>query len=673
MKNFALVGNQNSGKTTLFNALTGSRARVGNWPGVTVDRKEGTYKKLSEAINIVDLPGIYSLSPYTPEEVVSRNYILDSKPDCIINIVDASNLERNLYLTTQLLEINAPIVVALNMIDVVEKRGDIIDVEALQKQLGVPVVAISALKNRGIKELAKVALQTSEHRRSAKNVFVETAIEPYIQQVKQLLEDKEDNDIFKIIKLIEQDELVVSGCKTEVNSIMKSYPDYKIFDGDFMGIIADLRYKYIEKNLTICLTRGVQKVDVTEKIDKVLTNKWAGIPIFLLLMFTVFHLTFSENFLFLTMYGVKEGVPSLGVWLQSLLNTATSFCTNGIAGWLASSPAWVSGLIINGFLAGINAVLSFLPQIMLLFLFISILENSGYMARVAFLLDRAFRKFGLSGRAFMPLLSCFGCAVPGIMGTKTLDSEREKHITIAISPFFSCGAKLPIWATVSSIVFGRYADFGVFGIYILGIVVAILSAIILSKTTLKGEQPQFLLELPQYHIPQAKNTLIYLWERLKHYLMRAATVIAGATVVLWFLGNFTWDFTMVEPYSKTSIIGCLGTFLKPLFVPLGFGRGEYGWMFIVAMITGLIAKEMVVATLGVLGATIGLDVLIGSLSPFMAISFMAFNLLSIPCMAAVSATKAELGAKKTKRLLVFWIITAYIVCLPFGLISFAGV
>lgn len=684
---FALAGNQNCGKTTLFNALTGSRAHVGNWPGVTIDRKEGTYKKLEEPITIVDLPGIYSLSPYTPEEVVSRNFLLgrvygmtgdhpveDDRPDCIINIVDATNIERNLYLTTQLMEIDCPIVIALNMMDVLRKSGDEIDAKGIENALGIPVVEIAAIKNEGTKELMEVAYKAAKRHREAFSVVERSKLKPYYRFAENLLSEQDvPNQKFHIVKLIEGDKLESEHHPKAYDKIreeLQSYDDLALFDGDFEGVVADIRYKYIEKYISPYIKRklGRDELSKSDKIDRILTNKWLGIPIFLAMMFLVFHLTFSEQF-----FGFS--IPSPGAFLKGLVEDLVELIKGSLNGALASSPAWVGGLLVDGIITGVGAVLSFIPQILLLFLFLSILDNSGYMARVAFILDRAFRRFGLSGRAFMPLLTCFGCAVPGIMATKTLEDEREKRLSILLAPFFSCGAKLPIWATICSFAFGQWADFGVFGMYLLGIVVAILAAIFLSKTFLKGGRPPFLLELPPYHLPQLKSTLIYLWEKFKHYLSRAATIVAGSTVVLWFLSNFSWSWSMVEPYSEASIMGSIGAFLRPIFYPLGFVGQEWGWIFVVSILTGLIAKEMVVSTLSVLSMGFGgLAATVGMLSPCAAIAFMTFNLLCVPCMAAVSSARAELGKGRRFRFaLLFWIVTAYVVALPFGLISFAGI
>lgn len=688
---FALAGNPNSGKTTLFNLLTGSTAHVGNWPGVTVDKRVGFYKKLAEKVQIVDLPGIYSLSPYTPEEVVSRNFLLDEKPDMIINIVDATNLERNLYLTTQLLEADVPIVVALNMSDVVERNGDIIDVERLEKVLGVPVISISALKGTGISQLMDRAYAVAKDGRKGISVLADSALKPLFSEVLALFEGKNlANAAFRAVKIIEGDELETRknpdiAKKAEA---LKAKTDTGEFEGDFEGMVADARYRYITNNYSKALKKSKPHHAETksDRIDKVLTHKFWGIPLFLLIMLAVFHFTFSENLLLLG-YFIPEGsfdiliigtdaVNSPGVMLFNLMDLATGSLGEVIAGALEAAPVWVSGLIVDGLLGGLFAVLSFIPQILVLFFFLSLLEDSGYMARVAFIMDRAFRKFGLSGKAFLPLLMCFGCAVPGIMATRTLENEKERRMTIMLTPFISCGAKMPIWATFAGIMFaGAYAEVIVFGVYLLGIAVAIVSAIILKKTALRGETPPFIMELPAYHMPQMRNTGVHLWEKLKHYVVRAATVIAGAVVVIWVLTAFNFKFEMVDP--EASILGQISKVFSWLFVPLGFGQGSNGWQFVVAAFTGLIAKEMVVATMGVFSGMDGNAVLesgaeelqgtgignmISGITAPAAFAFMAFNLLSIPCMAAVAAAKGELkSAKKLMGAMGFWMLTAYVV------------
>lgn len=696
---FALAGNPNCGKTTLFNTLTGSTAHVGNWPGVTVDKKEGTYKivegkgkeKSVKKVGIVDLPGIYSLSPYTPEEIVSRNYILD-EADAIINIVDATNLERNLYLTTQLLETDLPLILALNMSDIVKKNGGSIDCARLEKVLGVPVVEISALKKQGIDELLKksVELVESGKKREPLKLLNTDAFKRVFNDTLALFDKQEvSNKVFHAVKLLENDEIEIKNNSQLVAAVeaAKVNTPTNDFDNDYEAIIADIRYKFITANCSKAIKKkekNSQQYTKSDKIDRVLTHRIWGIPIFLVIMLAVFHLTFSENLLGIGWF-IPEGtfdnaifgtdaINSIGVILFNLVDWGTSSLGAVIQNALVNAPAWVSSLICDGLLSGLFAVLSFIPQILLLFLFISILEDSGYMARVAFIMDRAFRRFGLSGKAFMPLLTCFGCAVPGIMATRTLENEKERRMAIMLSPFFSCGAKLPIWATFAAVMFGgSHGDLIVFSMYVLGIAVAIVAAIILKKTTLKGETPPFIMELPAYHLPQFKNTMIHLWDKLKHYIKKAATIIAGAVVVIWFLQTFNFTGMVDDP--AQSFLGYIGKGLSYLFYPLGFAMGSEGWKLVVAAITGLIAKEMVVATMGTF---VGMDdalevgelagtpiaILIGTISAPAAFAFMAFNLLSVPCMAAVATASGELGSKKKLwGAIGFWMLTAYVVAM----------
>lgn len=679
---FALAGNPNSGKTTLFNALTGSTAHVGNWPGVTVDRKEGTYKYKDTAaktrVTIIDLPGIYSLSPYTPEEIVARNYIVDENPDLIINIVDATNLERNLYLSTQVLETDCPVVIALNMMDTVRKNGAKINTKILSDRLGVPVVEISALKAEGLKPLMDIALKEASKPREGKSVIEHSFMQNEFNSVVSLLQSEgKSHPVFHAVKAIEGDALEMEALTALLPQIEEQKASIVLDEdlgGDFEAAVADIRYTYITDHLSKAITRTQKSGQLTrsDKIDKILTNRWLGIPIFLVIMFGVFHLTFGE-----WLFGI-EGVPTPGGWLFGLMEQGTAIVIDFIAGLLQSAGAadWVYGLVVDGLLTGVGAVLSFLPYIMMLFLFLSIMEDTGYMARAAFLMDRLLRRFGLSGKAFMPMLMGFGCSVPAMMGTRTLENEKERRLTVMLLPFFSCGAKLPIWATFTAAIFPANADLVVFGIYLLGIVVAILAAIILKKTILKGDAAPFIMELPAYHSPKIKNLLIHLWEKLKGFIIRASTIIAGATIVIWFLSNFSFGFQMVEANSADSILGILGNFIRPVFIPLGFAGGDVGWKAVVAIITGLIAKEMVVSTLGVLynpgvegdaledeGAKDALlTTLAATFSPLAAISFMAFNLLSVPCMAAVAAAHGEMRSKKWTFITIgFWILTAYTV------------
>lgn len=675
----ALVGNPNSGKTTLFNALTGSTARVGNWPGVTVDRKEGVYKKLDEPMQIIDLPGIYSLSPYSPEEIIARNYIIEELPDLIINIVDATNLERNLYLTTQLLETDRPVVIALNMMDVLKKQGTEINLVALEKIIGVPVVPISAINSDGIKELMIKARDTVKEVRLVKSVLEDSYLGKEFSQIINLLKENDiSNPVFHAVKSLENDNLEKANFSeslaNDIENIRQSIALDEDLEGDFEAAVADARYRFISDNIASLVVKKESSLGLTysDKIDKVLTNKFFGIPIFLFFMFVVFHVTFSENFL-----GV-EGLASPGVWLQGLTDELMTFISDSVAGFLENQGAaeWTQGLVVDGVIAGVGAILSFLPQILMLFLFLSIMEDTGYMARAAFLMDRILRNFGLSGKAFMPLLMGFGCSVPAMMGTRTLENDKERRLAIMLMPFFSCGAKLPIWAIFSAAIFPEYADLVVFAIYIGGIVIAAIAAIILNRTLLKGEASPFIMELPAYHLPQIKSLVIHLWSKLKGFVLRASTIIAGSTVIIWFLANFDFSLAMVEANSAESILGVLGTAITPIFKPLGFANGEFAWKAIVAAITGLIAKEMVISTLGVLynpevegdaledeDAENALsDALAETFDPLSAISFMFFNLLSVPCMAAVATANAELRSPKwTAITICFWLFTAWIV------------
>ena len=720
MKKFALAGNPNCGKTTLFNALTGSTAHVGNWPGVTVDKKEGVYKKCAEPISIVDLPGIYSLSPYTPEEIISRNFILDEKPDCVINIVDATNLERNLYLTTQLMEIDVPVIIALNMMDEVEKRGDTIDALKLEEKIGLPVVPVSALREKGLDELMARAYESCKSPRKGVTILKNTALVHLIGDCKIALEGQGvDNALFHAVKLVENDELEVEAHPSSykmVEEFKKTHND-KIFGDDLEAIIADGRYKYISANYSSALTKNKKaqkdKLTRSDKADKVLTHKIWGIPIFLLILFAVFHLTFSENFLFIgaalgesfvalegtAVEGVfgEGGINSPGVVLFNLLDLGTSSLTEVIAGAMESAniAEWAIGLVCDGIFGGLFAVLSFLPQILLLFLFFSILEDSGYMARVAFILDRIFRKFGLSGRAFMPMIMGFGCSVPAMINTRTLADENERIATIRVIPFFSCGAKLPILTAIAggiSLVFGLpHTDLITYGMYVIGMVVAICAVILMRSTTMKGEVPPFIMELPAYHAPGFKNLMLHLWDKAKHFVKKAFTIILASTIAIWFLSHFTprWTFVPDEMMDQ-SILAMIGQLLQPLFTPLGFGsqlNSEFGWVFVVAALTGLIAKENVISTFGALSACmvgamidVETDGGISAVAQMISgtginvsalIAFIVFNMLTIPCFAAVATAKAELPSKKSFNFtLLFWVATSYIVSMMVYLIGF---
>ena len=751
MKHFALAGNPNCGKTTLFNNLTGSTAYVGNWPGVTVDKREGVYKKLGEQISIVDLPGIYSLSPYTPEEVISRNYILDEKPDCVINVVDATNLERNLYLTTQLLEIDVPVVIAINMIDLLLKNKESVLIDKLSEKLGVPVVEISALKDSNLDYLMEVAYEASNKKRTGKTVLEDTNLFHLINDCRIAFEGaKVENPLFHAVKLVELDELETSSHPNLVHMVDEFKHTFKddVFGDDFEALIADARYKYISKyfhNIVVMdeaeierrkakeeskankkkwlfgkkksaeTKQNSEKLTISDKIDKVLTNRWAGIPIFLVILFVIFHLTFSEDLFYLNALGAVDvvsfgdgpdyvagmfangGINSPGVIFMNVFNAFTGWISDlvnqGLT--LAGASAWSIGLVCDGILGGLFAVLGFLPQILCLFLFFAILEDSGYMARVAFILDRIFRKFGLSGRAFMPMIMGFGCSVPAMINTRTLADDRERISTIRVIPFFSCGAKAPIltvfaYAIVS--VFGKavgfnYADVVVYGMYVLGMATALVTVIIMRATTLRGKVPPFIMELPAYHLPQFKSLMIHLWDKTKHFVKKAFTIILLSTIIVWFTSHFTWGWQFIDIESEdpaqvaligNSILASLGQFIQPIFTPLGFGStlGTFGWVFSVAAINGLIAKENVISTLGTLALVLnpsfvaGEEAVEGLSSAILmvqstgitlsgVISFIAFNMLTIPCFAAVATAKGELPKGTFVSTLGFWLATSY--------------
>lgn len=730
MKKFALVGNPNCGKTTLFNVLTGSTAHVGNWPGVTVDKKEGVYKKAEQPIGIVDLPGIYSLSPYTPEEVISRNYILDEKPDCVINIVDATNLERNLYLTTQIMEIDVPMVIALNMMDVLEKEGDKIDVAGLEKRIGVPVVNLCALKGQGTEELMFKAIMQSEKGRKASTVLSNCELAHLISDVRIALKGQNiENPLFHAIKLVESDELEVQMHPETVKMVAEFKQDFfdELFGNDFEALVADARYKYITKNYSPLLNKKHKGIHFTQsdKVDRVLTHKWWGIPIFLVILFSIFHLTFSENLLFLGSIfdlpelGMKDGiwrslvacvydgaVYSPGVILTNITNLLVENVSEAIMRMVNAIPGitpTISAFIGDGVLGGVCAVLSFIPQILTLLLLMSILEDTGYMARVAFILDKLFRKFGVSGRAFIPMIMGFGCSVPAIINTRTLVDEREKVLTIRVIPFFTCGAKLPILVGVAGAIVNMLgtgnADLITYSMYVLGMALAVITILIMRSTTQRGEVAPFIMELPTYHLPSFRNLMAHMWDKLKHYIEKAFTIILASTIVIWFLTNFNWQWQfLIKEHvidgqtvfanldMDKSILGSLGAFVQPLFTPLGFGSqlGQYGWVFAVAAVTGLVAKENVIATLGTLAACIGSGIIVSeggsaevsaivnaisldinasiqSLVP-MLIAFIVFNMATIPCFAAVATARGELGkGKNTKMTLLFWVVTSYIV------------
>ena len=717
MLNFALAGNPNCGKTTLFNALTGSTAHVGNWPGVTVDKREGTYKKGDQPVNVIDLPGIYSLSPYTPEEVIARNFLLEN-PDCIINIVDATNLERNLYLTTQLMELDVPMVIALNMTDVLDKRGDRIDVRSLEKRIGLPVVEISALKETNVDELMTRAIKAAQTERKGSSVLRESALGSAIANAEIALKLKGvEAPLFHAVKLVEKDEIEVKTHPAEAQAAISFiHANVAEKELDTEAAIADARYKYITAHFSSTLTRA-RKPDYTDlsksdKADKVLTHKWAGIPIFLVIMFAIFHMTFSENFLYLgsiiPSFGKwcgAEGSAAKGIFFGAGLNSpgviffnALELLTDWIGELLGRGMSGlganqiVTGFVIDGVWGGVASVLSFLPQILVLFLFFSILEDSGYMARVAFMLDRIFRRFGVSGRAFMPMIMGFGCSVPAMINTRTMADEKEREATVRVIPFFSCGAKLPILLAVSGAIVQQFhvgnADVITYSMYLLGIVTALISLLVMRNTTMRGEASPFIMELPTYHLPGFKPLMLHLWDKAKHFIHKAFTIILMSCIVIWFLSNFGWDWKHVgyieiggQEYAHTdqSILASLGKFIQPLFTPLGFGSqlNANGWVFAVAAILGLIAKEDVIAAFGTLAACIVGNGFLGASEEGVyevalmiqatgigipaLISFIAFNMLTIPCFAAVAAARGEIGKGKFKWTLLFWVVTSFLV------------
>ncbi len=652
---FALAGNQNSGKTTLFNKLTGSNQHVGNFPGVTIEKKEGLIKKLKDA-SIVDLPGIYSLSPYTMEEVVTRDFILKEKPDLLINIVDATNIERNLYLTLQLMELSIPMVIALNMMDEVIASGNSVDVLRLSNDLGVPVVPISASKNQGISELLDVIMKTAIEKKQPKKLdFCTGEVHKAIHAISHLIDDQARDSgyplRFAATKLVEGDEQTIRELNITDNQkhiISHVVEDMeKSLNTDREAALADMRYNYIE---SLCAASVIKHQETheqirSEKIDRILTHKYFGIPIFFGIMFLVFWITFG----------------AIGAPLQGLLEEIIAFATDAVSNIMtrADVSSGLHSLVIDGIFAGVGSVLSFLPLIVILFLFLSLLEDSGYMARVAFVMDKALRKIGLSGRSFVPMLIGFGCSVPAIMATRTLASERDRKMTIVLTPFMSCSAKLPIYGMITMAFFPDNAAVVMIALYALGIVVAVISGLILNNTVFKGDPVPFVMELPAYRVPTLKSVLIHMSEKAKDFIRRAFTVIFIGTIIIWFLQSFDWSFNMVDD-SSVSILSSVGSLIAPIFKPLGFND----WRASTALITGLAAKEAVVSTLTVLTGSITdaqLSVVLSAMfTPLSAFAFLVFTLLYMPCIAAFAATKKELGSLKYAILTALYqTITAY--------------
>lgn len=638
---FALAGNQNCGKTTLFNALTGSNQHVGNFPGVTVDQKMGDIKGTKNC-SVVDLPGIYSIRPYTQEEIVSRDFILDGKPDGIINIVDATNIERNLYLTLQLLELNLPMVVALNMMDEVRANGGTVDVKKLSESLGVPVIPISAAKNEGVSELSDKMVYVAKNRILPKRIDFcsDGPVHRCIHAVAHVIEDHARNisvpPRFCATKLIEGDDEYFADRleldKNERELIEHSIVEMEHDTGlDRNAALADMRYTFIEKSVTQSVVKCNESREHKRsvKMDKVLTGKYTALPVFFGVMFLVFWLTFN-------VIGSRlSDLLSLGI------DALTNLCDKGLTAY-GINPV-VHSLIIDGIFAGVGSVLSFLPIIVTLFFFLSILEDTGYMARVAFVMDKLLRKIGLSGRSFVPMLIGFGCSVPAIMSTRTLSSDRDRKMTILLTPYMSCSAKIPIYAVFTAAFFAKYRALVMIGLYVTGIVLGIIVALILKKTAFKGEPVPFVMELPNYRMPSPKSVFLLLWEKARDFLQRAFTVIFLATIIIWFLQSFDTRLNVVDD-SADSLLAMVGKFIAPIFTPLGFGD----WRAVTALISGFTAKEAVVSTLSVLmntgTAELG-TVLPNIFSGLSAVSFLVFTLLYTPCVAAVATIKKELGSR----------------------------
>ena len=682
----ALAGNPNCGKTTMFNDLTGSSQYVGNWPGVTVEKKEGRLKGKKDVI-ITDLPGIYSLSPYTLEEVVSRNYLMNEHPDAIINLVDGTNLERNLYLTTQILELGIPVVLALNMIDLVKKNGDQIDIKKLGETLGCQVVETSALKKTGSKEAAEAAISLANAKKAAvpQHEFsktVEEALASIGSHIFGLVDQAHAR--WYAVKLFERDEKVMESVKLSadarqsIETIISSVE--KELDDDSESIITNERYEYIAKVMKACVRKKKKALTTSDKIDRIVTNRWLALPIFIVVMFLVYYVSVSSlgtivtDFTNDTLFG--EWIqPAVGDWLANI----------GAAGWL-------NGLIVDGIIGGVGAVLGFVPQMFILFFFLSILEDCGYMARIAFIMDRIFRKFGLSGKSFIPMLISSGCGVPGVMATKTIENEKDRRMTIMTTTFIPCGAKLPIIALIVGSLMGAEMWWTAPLFYFLGIAAVVVSGIILKKTKMfAGDPAPFVMELPQYHLPAPKGVLLHMWERCKAFIIKAGTVIFVACGLIWFLSNFGWAdggavfglLDMEDPNVNQmdfSILAYVGNFIAPIFAPLGFGN----WQATMASISGLVAKENVVGTFGVLfglgdaGETDpGMWTAVGTMLPFAGAraAFLAFNLLCAPCFAAIGAIKREMAsAKWTAFAIGYQCVLAYCVALminQFGLL-FSG-
>lgn len=644
----ALAGNQNCGKTTLFNQLTGSNQHVGNFPGVTVDRKDGVIRGHSD-VTVVDLPGIYSLSPYTSEEIVTRDYLIREKPDGIINIVDATNIERNLYLTMQLMELGLPMVLALNMMDEVRNNGGSINIAKLSEELGVPVVPISASKNEGVSELIDVVLRTAEQHILPKRLdFCQGAVHRAIHSVSHMIEDHaaaiQVPSRFAATKLLEGDELMMTTLRLSDNEkelIQRTVDEMEQATGmDRNAALADMRYSFLDELCagTVVRPHESKETQRSVQIDRLLTNKWLAIPIFLCIMLLVFWLTFGVIGAFLSDV-LSVGIDAVTQWTDRAL---TAYGINPV----------VHSLVIDGAFAGIGSVLSFLPIIVTLFFFLSFLEDSGYMARVAFVMDKLLRKIGLSGRSFVPMLIGFGCTVPAVMATRTLSSDRDRKMTILLTPFISCSAKLPIYAVFTAAFFPENGALVMMGLYVFGILLGILSGLLMGKTLFRGNPVPFVMELPAYRLPAPKSVLRLMWDKAKDFITRAFTIIFLATIVIWALQTFDTRLNVVTDSSQ-SLLALIGRWIAPLFAPLGFGS----WQLSTSLITGFTAKEAVVSTLAVLTGSSVADLpatLAAMLPTAAALSFLVFTLLYTPCVAAIAAVKREMGGGRNALFVVIY-------------------
>lgn len=669
----ALAGNPNCGKTTMFNALTGANQYVGNWPGVTVEKKEGKLKDKSRAddITITDLPGIYSLSPYTLEEVVSRDYLLKDNPDVIIDLVDATNIERNLYLTTQLIETGIPVVIALNMADLIEKKGLKIDLKRLSMVLGCPIVETSALKKRGLDELIETAVKSAKKKEvGLPGAIFSEKIEALIEEVKGCISNiPAEKARWYAVKAIENDEKAISLANISKEALDKAR-DARVLlekdrDDDIESIITDERYKYIQKIVSTTVKKGKEELSLSDKIDRIVTNRILGIPIFIAVMFIVYYIS----------------VTTIGTWVTDWTNDTF---VGAIQGWVGSgleaigAGSLVTSLVVDGIIGGVGAVLGFVPQMAILFLFLSLLEDCGYMVRIAFVMDRVFRHFGLSGKSFIPLLISSGCGIPGIMASRTIEQENDRKLTIMTATFIPCGAKLPVIAlmggVMASYLSGSYEAGGFIAplMYFIGIAAVLVSAIMLKKTKpFSGKPAPFVMELPAYHIPSAKTVLLHVWERLKGFIIKAGTILFLACVVMWFLSGFGFTpegFGLVEDSSE-SLLAVIGGAIAPLFAPLGFGS----WQAVAASLSGFTAKEAIVSTMGVLAnvagdvedaMTVASGVAAWFPSALAAFSFLLFNMLDSPCLAAIATMAQQMQSRKW-----FWFailfqnLFAYAVCL----------